>query len=255
LVKSNLYDGDPLDDPLLPSPNQLKYRILIKNKKIQKLINANPPQQQQFSNQQTSTQAQQSLLNNHQNASKTQLSQQISNGSMWPSSSKAHNLSIDNTILINIANGLDQGSIDGLNGNELEKNETTIDRTDNDNTQLGAKEQNLKRNVASFVHKSKSLTDSAFNKINGILSSNNLNKNSKKLKNAKGSKNETSMNQMTLNTNNLLPHESSNLLSNNHSNPESMSASVAAISTCDTELPMNKIEADSSSYLNFIRKR
>jgi len=42
-----------LDDPLLPSPNQLKYKILIKNKKIQRQLNTNT---QQFTHQTLSPQ-------------------------------------------------------------------------------------------------------------------------------------------------------------------------------------------------------
>ncbi len=36
LVKNYLLESDLYEEPLLPSPNQLKYKILIKNKKIQK---------------------------------------------------------------------------------------------------------------------------------------------------------------------------------------------------------------------------
>jgi len=39
LLKNYLSDCDIFDDALLPSPNQLKYKILIKNKKLQKPIN------------------------------------------------------------------------------------------------------------------------------------------------------------------------------------------------------------------------
>lgn len=34
LITKYLFDSDVGEDPLLPSPNQLKYKILIKNKKI-----------------------------------------------------------------------------------------------------------------------------------------------------------------------------------------------------------------------------
>jgi len=34
LVRNFLFEADFSDDPVLPSPNQLKYKILIKNKKI-----------------------------------------------------------------------------------------------------------------------------------------------------------------------------------------------------------------------------
>ena len=34
LVTKFLFEADFVDDPVLPSPNQLKYRILIKNKKL-----------------------------------------------------------------------------------------------------------------------------------------------------------------------------------------------------------------------------
>lgn len=37
LVTRYMFDSDFNEDPLLPSPNQLKYKILIKNKKINKL--------------------------------------------------------------------------------------------------------------------------------------------------------------------------------------------------------------------------
>ena len=35
LVKQFLFDSDFIDDPVLPSPSQLKYKILVKNKKLQ----------------------------------------------------------------------------------------------------------------------------------------------------------------------------------------------------------------------------
>ena len=34
LITKFLFDSDFVEDPQLPSPNQLKYRILIKNKKL-----------------------------------------------------------------------------------------------------------------------------------------------------------------------------------------------------------------------------
>ena len=34
LVTQFLFDSDFSDDPMLPSPNQLKYKILLKNKKV-----------------------------------------------------------------------------------------------------------------------------------------------------------------------------------------------------------------------------
>ena len=34
LAKECLFDSDYLEDPRLPSPNQLKYKIMLKNKKI-----------------------------------------------------------------------------------------------------------------------------------------------------------------------------------------------------------------------------
>ena len=40
LVKLPLLDSEFSDDVALPSPNQLKYKILIKNKKLQKLQSA-----------------------------------------------------------------------------------------------------------------------------------------------------------------------------------------------------------------------
>jgi phosphatidylinositol phospholipase C epsilon len=37
LITKYMFDTDFYEDPLLPSPNQLKYKILIKNKKINKM--------------------------------------------------------------------------------------------------------------------------------------------------------------------------------------------------------------------------
>lgn len=37
LITKYMFDADFAEDPLLPSPNQLKYKILIKNKKINKM--------------------------------------------------------------------------------------------------------------------------------------------------------------------------------------------------------------------------
>ena len=34
LVKEFMFDSDFSEDPILPSPNQLKYKILVKNKKL-----------------------------------------------------------------------------------------------------------------------------------------------------------------------------------------------------------------------------
>lgn len=34
LVTDFLFESDSIDDPQLPSPNQLKYKVLIKNKKL-----------------------------------------------------------------------------------------------------------------------------------------------------------------------------------------------------------------------------
>lgn len=38
LAKECLFDSDYLEDPRLPSPNQLKYKIMLKNKKIGPIV-------------------------------------------------------------------------------------------------------------------------------------------------------------------------------------------------------------------------
>lgn len=48
LVRKFSFDSDFVDDPVLPSPNQLKYKILIKNKKLQP-AQTNYPQKQRAS--------------------------------------------------------------------------------------------------------------------------------------------------------------------------------------------------------------
>ena len=49
LVKDYLFEGDFAEDPSLPSPNQLKYKILIKNKKLRAPQTPNIPVKQRVS--------------------------------------------------------------------------------------------------------------------------------------------------------------------------------------------------------------
>lgn len=48
LVTSFLFEFDFADDPQLPSPNQLKYKILIKNKKLRESDNTALPKKVSF---------------------------------------------------------------------------------------------------------------------------------------------------------------------------------------------------------------
>ena len=131
LVKSNLFEGDMLqDDPLLPSPNQLKYKILIKNKKIQKQANNPMMQSQPLQNpQHPAISAQSSNFSNIQ--------QQAFNASQKLSSHQ--NLRTVETSAANL--------------NMMDK--------------LGAENNNSNgSNVNSAVQKSKSFNESAFDKLN-----------------------------------------------------------------------------------------
>ncbi len=117
-----------LDDPLLPSPNQLKYKILIKNKKIQRQLNTNT---QQFTHQtlspQTSSTYQQSA---------TTPTKQLS----------VNNLKIETSI----------GNDNESKLNDFDKN--NLEEVDVDNFKSGSIQ----------VQKSKSFNDSAFNKISAL---------------------------------------------------------------------------------------
>ncbi len=212
MVKNYLFEHDIFEDPLLPSPNQLKYKILIKNKKLNKQPAAtkdskDPNQQQQ--------QHQQQLLNNstfqqqHQqqhhtiiSTPKKQLSQVFKsslcnhatlneNSSGQQKTSNLLNImdrlssqpqSVDETIILNeythdVCCQLDDQNLDNQStNNDQQENSKLLIQKENKSSVSSLVQRikfrlNTKQNVTDFIHKSKSLTDSAFNRL--ITKSNN----------------------------------------------------------------------------------
>lgn len=224
LVKTYLFDTDLIDDPLLPSPNQLKYKILIKNKKLYKppvVQNPIQQQQQQQQNQQQllsqvsinlQTQQPPQSASTQNTTPKKQLSQN-SKSSIWPvastskgdsnlsnklSKNKIQQQSVDdaNLNLTNLCGSTDE-NIDNDNLNESDGSKVTstmaniisgpVKRIRTISHRLTAAEPRLKH-VVNFIHKSKSLTDSAFNKLNGIGSRSNSSGKTSKLNAANAGK-------------------------------------------------------------------
>ena len=199
-MKSYLSDCDIFDDALLPSPNQLKYKILIKNKKLQKPINISTlPLPSALATSsiggsgsgsgagggsnsivQSDIKPSTTVFNTSiGNTPRQQLSHN-SKSSIWPS--------LVNKTQSNDANDFYIGFNDDNNESDLNYYQeisttaaaSSIANTTSNSAAPGmikrlrtrlsaAAEPNFKRNVVSFIHKSKSLTDSAFNKLTGNL--------------------------------------------------------------------------------------
>ncbi|CAF0890793.1 unnamed protein product [Brachionus calyciflorus] len=137
LVKSYLFETDT-DYPLLPSPNQLKYKILIKNKKLHKII----------------SQTEQSLNSTKKNS--TSKSKQIHKQS---TEIGEFNLDYDdNDISSSITNFI---SAPVKRIRTISTRLTTTTNNSNQPTTATINNQNEKLQI----HKSKSLTDSSFNKL------------------------------------------------------------------------------------------
>ena len=180
-MKDYLFDNDMLDDSLLPSPNQLKYRILIKNKKILKQTNTNMSSTNNYNN--IETKINQSLIN-----ANTQTYSSLNNSTnTMPNKLLSYKSSISNKFL-------NSSDINNDYSTALYSNNNTNDETTemNENIYFNATQTDLvstnsnminriktrltaaadpifkrnKNNVANFIHKSKSLTDHAFNKLN-----------------------------------------------------------------------------------------
>ncbi len=220
LVKTCLFDTDLIDDPLLPSPNQLKYKILIKNKKI---LNQIQQQQQQMTQQSSSANLFSS--NNQNNSSQNQQvssnnvpknqSSMHSKSSIWPSTLKLqHNQSIDNTSSPNYLNNNNKTKLKNHRKHLKSADDTILNRTDlehecdlnneiqNKSSKLTSSKKSsnstmsnilagkVKRirtistrltsgetskfrqiNLFEFIHKSKSLTEAALNKLSGSTNS------------------------------------------------------------------------------------
>ena len=180
-MKDYLFDNDMLDDSLLPSPNQLKYKILIKNKKILKQTNTNMSSTTNYNN--IETKINQSLIN-----ANTQTYSSLNNSTnTMPNKLFSYKSSISNKFL-------NSNDINNDYSTALYSNNNTNDETTeiNENIYFNATQTDLvstnsnminriktrltaaadpifkrnKNNVANFIHKSKSLTDHAFNKLN-----------------------------------------------------------------------------------------
>lgn len=203
LVKSYLFDSDLNDDyPLLPSPNQLKYKILIKNKKLQRQTTAQPasqqpPQQQpQQQQQQTCNSSMIALNGSQQSQSQHQLQHQLSQQSsqqhqmsrkQLSETSKSSMLHHQHSTSLMPANGggdqtnngeqMSNSSGGGAGGNQPTNGLVKRIRTISTRITAAAAEPKLKKNVVNFIHKSKSLTDAAFNKLN--TNNNNINSSNK----------------------------------------------------------------------------
>lgn len=168
LVKSYMFESDLNDEyPLLPSPNQLKYKILIKNKKLQRQP-ASVQQQQTGSMQQSAANnsaATQSQTNHHQ------LQQQFSQQSQQMSRKLLSETSKSSFIQQQSLAESNGGKKDAKPGEVAAADESSnglVKRIRTISTRLTAvaAEPKLKQNMVNFIHKSKSLTDAAFNKLN-----------------------------------------------------------------------------------------
>lgn len=241
-----MFDGDLAEEPLLPSPNQLKYKILIKNKKIQKNI----------------VQLQQSTLSsNHQpfSASSYTPKQQLSQTSK--SSLRNHNVgrmqetsrmfSVDDGIMTTGAAGqvlLASSDYNIQTGSLVNTNdEITIATNLNQKSTIGDK---LTRNVRNFIHKSKSLTDSAFHKLNAITPKKSINSDKNYL--ADSNRIISSTNASTIATNN-------NGVNMNNNESASESNLIIGVSTKKLNRTMSGkdsgIAPDQLNYLKKLRRR
>ncbi len=134
------------DEPLLPSPNQLKYKILLKNKKIQK---QNPIQQQDY--------------NPVPGLVKPSTPAPIAKHRVIPTKSYLHDLAQSKTDFDDIDN--DDYTDWPSPSVELKKQA----EKQNPNKTALSKKRKLFLNT---FHKSQSLTDSAFHGLNTIFTNN-----------------------------------------------------------------------------------
>ena len=268
LVKNYLFDSDLFDEPLLPSPNQLKYKILIKNKKIQKhlfqSLNVIGVQQQQqqstvLTPKHTKSSNARLVTNKFQNSTENWTTNQLRTSQM-------QQFSIDETTINPMP---DSGELRLEESNDNSNNYVETAGSIPIKSKFGKKlkkigsrftfaEPNLKKNVANFIHKSKSLTDSAFNKLGARAAS-------------KVNSHKTQFELGSAEANNIEhTNESSDVHNNyspigkgayNESVPESASTSVVGIATLNSgSTAVSKAQNNSGdlmdlSYLSRIRKR
>lgn len=191
MVKNYLFETDLQEEPLLPSPNQLKYKILIKNKKIHKQAN------QMVTSQQTLPQAPLTPA--------TIAKQRVA----WPTKFNSNDCNQSNIILAlgkhtSADDNVDQTSqfaVDDIDNEDYMDDDcnwpiispsanltvnsvkdskigSTLSSTD---FALSVQKRLNKKQIANNIHKSQSMTDSSFNKINtGVINSATNNSNNKK---------------------------------------------------------------------------
>ena len=139
-MKNYLFENDYQDEPFLPSPNQLKYKILIKNKKIQKQQTLNP------------NMTPQPIAKNRIH---------------YSTKHNSHDQSITNVLsggggkYIPCDDNADQISHDLNNDGDDIDNDDFID----DDWQLADAKLNTDNNKNNTIHKSKSMSTDQFNKI------------------------------------------------------------------------------------------
>jgi hypothetical protein len=204
LVRSYMFDSDWLESSLLPSPNQLKYKILIKNKKIQQ---QQQQQQQQYGNSSggvagvscsggvnnsssllgpnPASQVNLNNIINNQQIVPTSTSvgcsrppiAHVSKSSVWPVAETAGANKLLLTSTPSSQNIEEMSSQTAATAENSGTKASTFGKKMGSSVrgsirQIGthlsaAVEPKLRQNVTNFIHKSKSLTDSAFNKLNG----------------------------------------------------------------------------------------
>lgn len=247
------------DDALLPSPNQLKYKILIKNKKIPKQTNTNASASglantatTGMSTSQADCKLPANMVNSSQSGAqvstsnptpKAQLSQN-SKSSIWPLNNLAYNKAQSNDV-----NDFSTVYNDDNNESELICQEQAAAAASGSisiasgmvkriKTRLSA-EPKIKKNVVNFIHKSKSLTDSAFNKLSGNTNNRSRVSNSSNVSQSKTVESE-----------------------NNRENNVQINANTNDTSSINNQQPVlnltsSKKQVDSidSNYLNRIKKR
>lgn len=183
LIKSYLFESDFNDEyPLLPSPNQLKYKILIKNKKLQRLPSSAQPaqqQQQQQNNGPTANSSQPQLqqqLSQSASSQQPQQQQQTTNVSQQLSRkqlSDASKSSVQQNLLESSRKeaataGAEASSPSSSHSPQTAKTQNGLVkriRTISSRLTAAAAEPKIKQNVVNFLHKSKSFTDTAFSKL------------------------------------------------------------------------------------------
>ena len=198
LVRNYILESDLFDEALLPSPNQLKYKILIKNKKLNKQTAATAVYN--FSSSNANIQMQSSVSGNVQQMFQVQQQLQLpstpnkksfkyqSKGIKSASTNNNNNLqSMDDPMFT----GSHDEAIDGENPARIDQETAAVVfgscqtpqpvtssgmagmvkriRTISTRLTTATTEPGFKNSLSSLVHKSKSLTDSAFNKLGKAL--------------------------------------------------------------------------------------